>query len=39
MQNFSLRNLREHPNRDTTPPRKPNTKLIAMSAVSSMAQA
>jgi diguanylate cyclase (GGDEF)-like protein/PAS domain S-box-containing protein len=37
MQNFSLRNLREHPNRDSTPPRKPNTNLIAMSAVSSMA--
>ncbi len=39
MQNFSLRNLREHPNRDSTPPRKPNTNLIAMSALSSMAQA
>ena len=39
MQNFSLRNLREHPNRDSTPPRKPNTNLIAMSAVGSMAQA
>ena len=39
LQNFSLRNLREHPNRDSTPPRKPNTNLIAMSALSSMAQA
>jgi diguanylate cyclase (GGDEF)-like protein/PAS domain S-box-containing protein len=39
MQNFSIRNLYEHPHRDNAVPRKPDTKLLALSALGSMAQA
>jgi diguanylate cyclase (GGDEF)-like protein/PAS domain S-box-containing protein len=39
MHNFSIRNLHEHPHRDKVAPRKPDTKLLGHSALSSMAQA
>jgi diguanylate cyclase (GGDEF)-like protein/PAS domain S-box-containing protein len=39
MQNFSLRNLREHPHHTSAVPRKPAANQLALSAVESMARA
>ncbi len=39
MQNFSLRNVREHPHRSSAIPPKRESNLIAMSTLSSLAQA
>jgi diguanylate cyclase (GGDEF)-like protein/PAS domain S-box-containing protein len=39
LQKFSLRNLTEHPHRDNAAASKPETKVLAMSAMGSMAQA
>ncbi len=39
MQNFSVRNVREHPHRSSAIPPKRESNLIAMSALSSLAQA
>ncbi|MGD0444749.1 MAG: EAL domain-containing protein [Edaphobacter sp.] len=39
LQNFSLRNLHEHPQRNISAPRKPERNPLALSAMASMAQA